>query len=95
MQYTAPVNVDLSNLERSAIYRQKRIRACTAHANWAARKYARNIVTQLKSSYNAKLDDFGGEIGIARTMATYKVFEPLRSYAARVCMRLVRERLIK
>lgn len=83
----------LPDKERTTMYRARRVRAATAYAKWAARKYAQNILKQLESAYGSKFEDFGGEQGIAKTMATYQVFEPLRAYAARVCIRLVKEKL--
>ncbi len=41
------------------------------------------------------LDIAGGETGIAKAMATYQVFEPLQQFAARQCVRLIREKLAK
>jgi len=95
-RYNPPVSVDLSPELRAATYRQKRVNAATSHARWAAKAYSRVLVRQQETihGYNA-VEGAGGELGIAKTMATYNVYEPLRVFAARVCMRLVRERLAR
>ena len=85
----------LPDAERATKYRQRRCQAATAHARWAARKYAKNVLRSLETAANAKFEDFGGVPGITRTMATYQVYGPLQEFAARVCVRLVKEGLVK
>jgi hypothetical protein len=90
------INVDLTPYEIAALHRKEKVQAALAYARKAARLYAKNLVRQQETiyGYNA-IDGAGGEQGITKMMATYQVFEPLREYAARVCVRLVRERLTK
>ncbi len=94
--YQAPLDVDLSPEVRAATFRQRRVKAATSHAKWAARLYAKTLIRQQETidGYDAVIGA-GGEIGIAKQMATYQVYESLRQYAARVCVRLVRERLVR
>lgn len=96
MQYTSPLDVDLAPDVRSRTFRQKRVNAATAHAKWAAKRYAGVLIRQQETvfGYDA-IVGAGGEVGIAKQMATYQVFEALRVYAARVCIRLVREKLVR
>jgi len=72
------------------------VKAAISHAKWAARLYAKTLIRQQETidGYDAIIGA-GGEIGIAKQMATYQVFEPIRQYAARVCVRLVRERMVR
>jgi hypothetical protein len=97
MQYQAPLDVDLSPEVRANTYRQQRVKDATNWAKRAARLYAKVLIRRQETDFNCKdvIEDAGGEQGIAKSMATYTVFEPLRQYAARVCVRLVRERLIR
>jgi len=96
MQYNAPLNVDLSPEVRAVTYRQRRVKAATNHAKWAARQYANVMVRMQLANFGANaLDIAGGETGIAKAMATYQVFEPLQQFAARQCVRLIREKLAK
>jgi hypothetical protein len=86
------MQVDLSATPDS--HRKERVRSAISHAKWAARQYAKNLVRQQETifGYDA-IVGAGGAVGIAKYMATYQVFEPLREYAARVCVRLVQEKL--
>ena len=94
--YESPLDVDLTPEVRAATYRQRRVKDATSHAKWAARQYAKNLIRQQETifGYDAVIGA-GGEVGIARQMATYQVYSPLRQYAAKICVRLVRERLVR
>lgn len=96
MQYTSPLDVDLAPEIRSKTFRQKRVNAATSHAKWAAKRYAATLIRQQETifGYDA-IVGAGGEVGISRQMATYQVYEPLRQYAARVCIRLVQEKMVR
>lgn len=96
MQYTAPLDVDLSPEVRADTYRQRRVRAAVSHAKWAARSYAKNLIRRQETNFGVDaVSDAGGAVGIAKQMATYQVHGPLREYAARVCIRLVQEKLVR
>lgn len=97
MQYVAPLDVDLSPELRAETYKQQRVKDATNWAKKAAKLYATVLVRRQESDFNCKdvVGDVGGEVGIAKFMATYQVYAPLRQYAARVCVRLVRERLVR
>jgi len=96
MQYMAPLDVDLSPEVRADTYRQKRVSLAISHAKWAARQYAKCLIRRQETNFGVDaVSDAGGAVGIAKQMATYQVFGPLREYAARVCVRLVQEKLVR
>ena len=96
MQYEAPLDVDLSPEMRADTYRQARVKAATNWAKKAARLYSKVLIRKQETQFGVDaIEEAGGELGIAKQMATYTVYEPLRKYAARVCVRLVRERLVR
>ncbi len=96
MQYVAPLDVDLSPEVRANTYRQQRVKDATNWAKRAARLYAKSLIRKQETQFGCDaIEEAGGEVGIAKQMATYQVYEPLRQYAARVCVRLVRERLVR
>lgn len=96
MQYQAPLNVDLAPEVRAKTYRQRRVSAATSHAKWAAKKYATMLIRRQENNFALDaIENVGGEAGIAKTMATYAVHEPLRLFAARHCVRLVREKVVR
>jgi len=95
MLYRGP-KVELTVAEHATIHRQQRSRAAVALARRSARQYAKNLLRGLESAPGAKFEDIAGGLpGITRTMATYQVYGPLQEFAARVCVRLVREGLTK
>ena len=95
MLYRGP-KVELTVAEHAIIHRQQRSRAAVALARRSARQYAKIVLRSLSNGYNAKFEDIAGGLpGIARTMATYQVYGPLQEFAARVCVRLVKEGLAK
>jgi hypothetical protein len=94
MQYTSPLNVDLPENVRANTFRQRRVKACEVHALWAARQFANVLVRrQLVNLGVDAIEDAGLEHGIACTMGRYQVEGPLREFAARVCVRLTRQKL--
>lgn len=96
MQYQAPLNVDLSPEVRADTYRQRRVKDAISHAKWAARQYATLLIRRQETIFgHDALAGAGGSVGIAKQMATYQVHAPLRDYAARVCVRLVQEKLVR
>ena len=96
MQFNSPLDVDLSPEVRADTFRQRRVKAAVSHAKWAARSCAKNLIRRQETNFGVDaVSDAGGVIGIAKQMATYQVYGPLREYAARVCVRLVQEKLVR
>ncbi len=94
--YEAPLNVDLSPEVRAKTFRQRRVNAATSHAKWAARLCAKNLIRQQETIFGIDaVDNAGGEVGIAKSMATYQVYPALQRYAAKIVVRLVKERLVR
>jgi len=96
MQFTSPLDVDLSPEVRAKTFRQRRVNAATSYAKWAAKQCAKNLIQQQETIFGLDaIANAGGEVGIAKSMATYQVYSPLRTYAAKIVVRLVKERLVR
>ena len=61
MQYTAPLDVDLSPEVRADTYRQRRVKDAVSHAKWAARSYAKNLIRRQETNFGVDaVSDAGG-----------------------------------
>lgn len=77
--YSAPMNVDLSQEIRTEKFKQQRTNAIVAHAKWAARMIAKNILSGLNMSV----------YDVETSLATYQVAKPAREFATRMTLEIV------
>lgn len=96
MQFHSPLNVDLSTAQRAVIFRNQRVNGAISHAKQSARKYANIVAQRADSLYATKVSDIlGTEASIAHTMGIYGVRPALRTYAAKIVLRLISERAVR
>jgi hypothetical protein len=91
--YETPLSVDLSDTQRAEVFKKEFVSDAVKHAKRSAKVYANVLLNRMEASHHYVLEK--SEMEIQQVMATYGVHKALVDYAAKVCRRIVNERMVR
>jgi hypothetical protein len=91
--YEQPLSVDLSDAQRTEVFKKRFVGNAVKYAQKCAREYAKSQVYLMDGQAHPVFEK--SDMELMQVMSTYGVHKALVDYAAKVCRRIVNERMVR